>query len=268
MLLGQLYYFNKVLDSIKFPLVPEIVPQIELSGLAKQSTENYKGMSSFYIARKIRDLFSKSYALVLDQESLGFASAYWNLLVSPLAKESQTPEPKTEFQSQLIAWQLAEFTISHLPSLLANGRLSVDNEDFAIFYGLRVLSVFSGIQDTFSQKKDISIPEFKSVGEVVEKPEILVLTQDYLSPLFINLNCRYLALPDNAKIALQETQIILSQETTIKLVLVDSEDQILINYLQKHLPTNLLISSVQFRNYSQGAFFDQIVRRTLGVKLT
>lgn len=268
MLLGQLYYFNKVLDSVQWPLTPSSVSSLELCGLPRQTAEDYQGLSSADLARKLRDRFAAAYDLVLEQEALTFASAFWGLLTSPVVDKSELPEPRTEFQSQLSTWQQNEFAISLLPGLLPAGYLSTQEEDFALYYGLRVLFILSEATNVTIHKRKVQTPELKQVAEVADKPEILVLTKDYLAPLFINLNCRYVPLCETIKETWQRIQVILEQETGIKLILIDSEDLALAQYLEKHLPGHVLVSLVSFQSYTQGAFFDQIVRQTLGVKLT
>jgi hypothetical protein len=268
MLLGQLYHYNKVLDDIKLPLSPESVFGVELAGLPRPNPEDFKGMTGEDIARSLRDKFSRAFEKVLEGESLSFAYPYWKLLVSPVVETAENLESGSDFQSLLLSWQENQFALEQLPEVLASGRLALNEEDFAVYYGVRALSVLSDLQKQAAAGGELNAPEVKPAAEVSERPEILVLTKEYLSPLFINLNCLYLPILEEAKDTLKAVQNVLSEESEVKLVLIDAQDKKLLSYLQKNLPANLLITSVQFENFSGDAFFDQIVRQTLGVKLT
>lgn len=268
MLLGQLYHFNKVLDDIKLPLTPESISSVELAGLPRQNSEDFQGMSSDDIARNLRDQFSRNYEKLLEGESLSFAYPYWKLLVSPLVETAETLDADSDFQSQLISWQQNEFDLSQISDVLAAGRLALNDEDFAIYYGIRVLSVLSDLEESHKHSTDINVPEVKPAAEVSERAEILVLTREYLSPLFVNLNCKYLPILAEPKETLKSIEYVLAEESEIKLILIDAQDEKLVQYLQKNLPQNLLITSVQFENFAKDDFFDQIVRKTLGVKLS
>ncbi len=268
MILGQLYYFNKVLDNIKLPLTPESVANVELSGLPNQNPEDYRGMSSEDIARNLRDRFSRAYEQVLEGESLGFAYQYWKSLVSPLVDSGESLEPESDFQSQLISWQEKQFDLDILPEVLASGQFALSEEDFAVYYGVRALAVLSKLQERSKNLDDLNVPEVRPAEDLAEKPEILVLTRELLSPLFVNLNCRYLPILEEYTDTLKSIEQVLNEEQEIQLILIDAKDEKLVQFLQKRLPQGLLITSVQFENFSNDDFFDQIVRKTLGVKLT
>ncbi len=269
MLLGQLYYYNKVLDSIKLPLTLEQIASLDLASMPKLNISDFEGLSIDDVSRRIKDQFSKNYENLLKQESLQFAYSFWQNLTSPVHTQQIQLQPKTDFQSQLIRWQQNDFDINQINQIIREGQLALVTEDFAIFYGIRVLAILSNVDLEDPFKTDLDLPdELKTTAKLSDKPNILVLTSEYLSPLFVNLGCRTCLLSDNHKTILKDILQILSEEEEIRLILIDSKDLTIENYLQKHLPNHLLISSVQFADFSQDAFFDQIVRKTLGVKLT
>ncbi len=269
MFLGQLYYYNKILNSIKPPLTLEQLAVLDLASMPKLNVSDFEGLSIDDVCRKIKDQFSKNYENLLKQESLNFAFGFWQNLTSSVHTQQIALQPKTDFQSQLIKWQQNDFDINQINQIIREGQLVLAAEDFAIFYGIRVLALLSNLylEDPFKGGFDLP-DEPKTTTKLSDKPNILVLTSEYFSPLFVNLGCRTCLISDNNKAILKDVLQILSEEEEIRLILIDSKESEIENYLQKHLPNNLLISTVKFTDFSQDAFFDQIVRKTLGVKLT
>ena len=126
----------------------------------------------------------------------------------------------------------------------------------------------------FSEIEDIQttgvLPEiFDLTNEEINlHKEILVLTELYKAPLFTNLNCEFLSLPDSLspKEILDKIETKLGIFPTIQLILIDkSDNESLITFLNKYLP-NVLITSLELNNQSEN-YFDKIVKSTLGIRL-
>jgi len=271
MLLGQLYYYNKVLNSLTFPLTKDQLLLLELAAVSKSELESLAHLSLMDLTQKLKDKFSHNYAQLLQQESLTFAYQFWlSLTSSQNLKDANLPKPKTTFQQTLLTWQTSDFDLEALSELLKEGELTVNLEDFALFYGIKALAVLSHeILTTKKLHTNLQLPEIAAPElQLTTKSNILVLTSEIFFPLFVNLNCQCLLLSENLSELLQAITQVLSKNPEIKLILVDSDQEKIESYLHKNLPSDILVTTVKFSDFSHDAFFDRIVRKTLGVRLT
>ena len=272
MILGELFYFSKTLDQVVFPIDTTKNDLIELMGLTV-SIKNYTGMSEMELRRSIRDQFATSYGSVLQNNRLDFASEFWRLLVNPVKSKIKT-KPQTDFQIDLLNWLLNDNKPNEVSKILNAGQYSDNETDFALYYGLKVLIKFSSLnpdENSVIDSNELSmfqLDSFKPVFNEHSKPQIIVVTQEYLSPLFVNINCVYVPwFADQSKI-LSEIDKALIEHTDIKAVFVNTGDHQLVSYLKKYLPQDVLVSDLVFGEQTEGGFFDKITKKTLGIKLT
>lgn len=271
MLLGQLYYYNKLLNSLSFPLTKEQLLHLELAGTPKLELNSLYHLSLNDLIRKLKDLFSYRYGQLLQQESLAFATQFWNNLVSATIPTEKTKlQPKTAFQQTLLSWQEKQFTLELIPELLKEGELTIDLEDFALFYGIKVLAILNqDILNTQLGSTEWQLPETTTTpGSLSTKPNILVLTSEVYAPLFINLNCEYLPISEDLPELLKAVTQTITNNPEIKLILINSDNESIETYLHKYLTSDVLITTIEFTKFAQDAFFDRLVRKTLGVRLT
>ncbi len=271
MLLGQLYYYNKVLNNLSLPLTKDSLLSLEVAAVSKAEIESWARLSVADLSRKLKDQFIHNYAKLLQQEGLTFAYQLWLRLTSAKDFEnSDLPKPKTAFQEALVTWQAKGSSLDSVPGLLKEGELSVDLEDFALFYGIKVLAILSHeILTTKKLHTEWQLPEVATPqSPLTTEPNVLILTSEKFFPLFVNLNCQCLPLTENLPGLVQEITQVLSKHPHIKLILIDSDQEKIEFYLHKNFPSDVLVTTIKFSDFSHDAFFDRIVRKTLGVRLT
>jgi len=276
MLLGQLFYYLKTIDEVKFPIDASNLSDIELAGLGKLDFEDFKDLSEIELKRKIRDIFSSNYSNYLKLNKLDFANNFWLALTSPKKNNNLRMNANTDFQKRLLEWQKNDFSILDLKDVLEEGRLALSEEDVAVFYGLTVIYKFTNL-DNFKKNEIGLIPEIDQKNkDLKEEPQILVLTKPNKFPLFMNLNSICLSVNEETeeKEILDKVQYEIQEYASISLVLVDFKDsQRVVSFLQRHLPTAILVSSLDLESMQTSGnknqtFFDKIVKQTLGIRLT
>jgi hypothetical protein len=281
MLLGQLYYYLKTLDTIKTPINSSNLNEIKLAGVTEGDLKSLNKLNSVNLERKIRDIFSQNYKQFLLKNKLSLAHNFWLSLTSPKKTSAKTFKANTAFQEVILEWQKNDFALNQLEEVLESGKLALEEEDVAIFYGLSVIHKFTSNKNSEKTLEGL-IPEnyvdekAEENKDLKEHPQILVLTQDYKFPLFTNLNSICLSISNNfeEKQVLDEVQSVIKQNLEISLVLIDLADcEKLVTYLQKHLPQGILVTSLNLEKVSQeqdakqSTFFDKIVKQTLGIRL-
>ncbi|MEM1312493.1 MAG: hypothetical protein AAGF07_03450 [Patescibacteria group bacterium] len=270
MILGELYYYEKVLDELRIPLDLSKSIDIDLSGISVINTKDLRHLNEIEARRYVRDVFAMSYGKVLSENKLVSACKFWEALVSPKKSKTDT-HFESEFMESLFKWLNKGGQASSLSILLKDGKYSTNESDFALYYGLKVLLKLSNLPQSLSDDLELRNNYKSSLLEAVAhdtKPQIIVLTQDFFSPLFINLNCVYSPIVEDKEVTLRNIDKELLQHSEIKMVLVNSPDLELIKYLKKHLPSDIIVSTFELENHQTQNFFDRITKKTLGIKLT
>lgn len=282
MILGQLYYYHKVLDQFPFPVTLENLEKLEILGLEKLQKKDYQEFSQIELNRKIRDEFSAFFPNILKENKLNFSSEFWRDLSSPiistnsLDKPYSKSRPKSDFQRNLLDWNNSGCNLDDLKTIIKEGEFLGAEEDLAILYGIKVLFLLSKSSENISGL-ELNLTNSKEQSqELSTESEILVITKNFFSPLFININCEFLLAKedeDNRSLG-KRIQEVLTKQSQIKLVLLAIEDldvEEKVNWLQKYLPKEILVTSVDLFKQEQSenqTFFDKIVKKTLGVRLT
>jgi hypothetical protein len=270
MILGELFYYNKTLDELSIPLDLDKNLDIELAGLPNLSTKELRIFDEIEARRVVRDRFAMSYTEVLVSNQLFSAAEFWSALISP-KKAKIKSQAVSEFQKSLLDWLENGNNLDNLQDLLKDAQYSNDESDFSLYYGLKVLLKFSTRSQNHARvdkNHSVNIHESKTdtfVGEL--KPQIIVLTQDHFSPLFLNLNCVYCPLSTDKALTLQNIDKELILHSDIKMILINKNDSDLLKYLHKHLPSDVLVSSFELENQNTENYFDTITKKTLGIKL-
>jgi len=267
MLLGQLYYFDKKLSTISEALSLGQFQDIELLGVQIDPSQ-FEGQETSSAARTYRDAFSAGYVSVLRQNQLTFAEMFWSYLTSPVIPTSTVFQPRSEFQSELVQWLQSGASLHNVSHLVKMGQLTSEEEDFALYYGLRALSVLTvaSSQATMLSAQTSS----QESAELSSTPQILVLTDTATAPLFVNINCTFVHISDSVEHNVQHTLDALNTSPEVKLVLIVSQSQSVqetLTQLQKKTDPSVFVTTLSFGNDASSGYFDDLVRKTLGVKL-
>jgi len=268
MLLGQLYYFDKKLESVSQSLQAAEYDSIELMGVSSVDTEVFNGQDLATISRTFRDIFSGSYLQVLQENKLTFAAKFWGYLTSPITPTSTVLAPKSEFQGELLQWLQEGASLQNVSHLIKSGQLTSDEEDFALYYGLHALSVLSVSKQ--SAQHNINVDDAQETVELNQKSQILIVTDRAMAPLFTNINCIFTEITDSAEQNVKNTQQILLKNPEVSLILVVSDNSSVaetVELLQKKVDPNIFVTTLSFSTDSASGYFDDLVRKTLGVKL-
>jgi hypothetical protein len=277
MILGQLYYYHKVLDQFSFPVNLENIEKLEILGIPKVSKKNYEDLNQIEISRKIRDEFSANFPQILKENKLNFALSFWLELTSPIKKEFNIKvKPTSDFQQKLLEWNNRGGKIEDIEELIRYANLLNQEEDLAIFYGIKVLYLLTKISQTNLVLNLSGAKINQEIENLSWQPEILVITKNFFSPLFVNINCQFLLEKEeeNNKDLTKRIEQVLDKPNNIKLILLvtlDPKKEAKIDWLQKHLTKEILITSIDLEKNntsSDQTFFDKIVKKTLGVRLT
>jgi vacuolar-type H+-ATPase subunit F/Vma7 len=270
MLLGQLYHYDKFLDTLESQNNIEQLQKTEILSLDLNSND-FKGLDLSQLTQELRNQFSFSFGKVLEENNLNFANQFWKSVTSPFSSQENKISQSSEFQQKLSQWEKTSLDLEDLRMILKDGKYSTDVEDFALYYGLRVVYILS----KFGQKNQENNfkPTSKNLTEataVNDNPEIVVICDSFEAPLFINLNCQFLPILEDHKLVLENLQKTLMANPEIKLVIIESLDsQDLIKILQRNIDSNILVTALDLKtkNNSEKTFFDHLVKKTLGIRL-
>lgn len=160
--------------------------------------------------------------------------------------------------------------MSHLPDMLSQGYLTTTLEDYICFYALAVLEALSpqipATKSKSSQKEDKSVFDKITFSK---NPEILVLANNYLSPIFKNFNCLTLDFSPSTEQDISNIIETSQANPEIKLILItQTVEEKTIHLLEKKLKEDVIVSYVNLQSQAKDSYFDDLVRATLGVRLT
>jgi hypothetical protein len=274
MIIGQLYYYNKKLDEAIQKIDRGEFGGVELLGLENDDLNELEQDASVNeFLYSLREKFNKNYREVLRNEEFVFASDFWDNLTTPVKEVSKDfVEPKSDFQNDLYTWFLEGALFEKIEELLNTGFLTDNSEDYALFYGLKVMYALNRSRD--SREEDSAGFDYQadslSTDNLSENPEMVVVTKSFLAPLFANLNCKTVS-PKEQKELIREIKLIENSNKYLKLILlVDNTDDQLESAIRKNISPSILVASVDIdRGEKQDSgFFDDLVKKTLGVRLT
>lgn len=265
--IGQLYYFAKKVEELKNLSLVDKLESIEIYGLNLQEINFPKSISNSELKNLIKDYFIPAYSQSLEENKLAFASKFWQKLTSPKKFSGSNPSPKTDYQIDLLNWLNSDQDFPKFLEIIQNGWLTTDLEDYTCFYGLLVIDFLTHKLNEESQEINQFSKPLLDVNNLSSQSEILIFTEKKLSPIFQNFNCQTVLFGDDAEENLSSAQSILQKNPEIKLVLLTNNSPETLALLEKRLPEDVLVAEISF-NQEDSGYFDNIVKKTLGVRLT
>ncbi len=276
MSLGEIYYFDSLLDNYIFPISTEDISKIQFYGYELIKVNDYINLNQKDLNLKLKINFINNFSDKIKKEKNYFAINFWGNLTSP-TKLNQVNFflKKNDFRKKLLEWSKKGFEYDFLKEILELELETIANEDFLIFYGLKVISkIQEGIdkisklpnnQNLIETKIQIHL-DAKIGSNYDEKEKILVVCDQYLSPLFVNLGCIFLNKTENKFALLQDILAITTNKKDIKLIITNGLLEENRDFLDKNL-SNYLITHLDIGNTFSKNFFDSIVSKTLGIKI-
>lgn len=274
MILGQLYYYQKKVEEFSDKLSAGLVSDIEIFSLPQVDSATFAGMGSHEIARTLKDMFSSFYLKALKENKLSFAVDFWGWLTSPLVDSKVALLPRTDYQRELVEWMKKGSSFDDFDALLLDGSLTTEEEDYACFYGLSVLRALTLFEPSAAESllEEASISKIKESVKCSDKPQILVFCDNYVAPLFKNLNCEFAFISHDHEVNLKVAEEKIASNPSLSLVLLVGKDVAeSLTLLQRKLSNELLVSALNLNEETgdvKDTFFDRLVKETLGVRLT
>lgn len=260
-MLGQLYFWEKKIDQLNKPwTVSELLDLglpgfegLELSDMPSEAQEQ---------ARVITTAFINGYQTFLSDSDARKAAVAWKYLTSPYTVQ-EGGASEGEFWSNVYSW-IVDRKKETLDTILADGLLSANESIYGFAFGLKVIHYFT----EYSELDQAEQSDRLLYQSLRDQSEILYYGSVSIDILFTNLNAQKVVLTDDYAFDATLIRSTLDAYPSISLVLVDAQDaDDRVQFLQKKLPSGVLISSVQLQNQQVG-FFDRLTRETLGIRLT
>jgi len=271
MLLGQLFFYEKELSRLGTNVVVSDFLNIEIAGTQDyiKDLQYIENIDEFGL--KLKEIFIANYQSLLSQNGLHQALSFWKYLTSAL-QENIDLRPNSEFQKAILEWILAGSELKDIENnVLGYGKYSNDQEDFALYYGLHVLYLIYLSQKNSAYAAgdlDLSLLQNQlTESELSPEPEMLIISSNNIKPLIKNLNCIFVASDSTKEIIVEKTKESLNQFTSIKLIIVDTQDLELLYALKKANTDNVLMVELNFSGTQENNFFDALVKQTLGINL-
>lgn len=263
MILGQLYYFEKKLESVRSLIETGNTDKIEIMGVEKDSLKDLKNISIRDLYNKLLAIFTQKYSQVLLEEGMTKALATWSLITNPYKSSIKVIE--FDIFDKVSTW-LNSNNKNGLAHLIEEIGISQENEEFAVIYGLKVINTLLGHDDMEALPRQSSLYNQKNIN-VDEEPKVIVVCSLPISPLFTNLNC--IVIEEGAEKNLLISSVIdkVNKYPSISLILIEDSQWGDLNILiKKRLNIEILIAPLSLRQDTTG-YFDNLVKKTLGVRL-
>ena len=254
MLLGQLYYYDKELDRLQSG--QDNLAQVELLGVPFQARSSLP-------KDQVIDLFIQGIWQIFEEQRYRFNTKFWAYLKSVRGTE-ELPAQRSEFQVTVVEWVESDYAYEQFQEVLRVGSLTVDEEDFALYYALRALHKLVGFENLVSGGVELSE---EAQPEILEATPILVVTEPRFFPLYKNLGIEYVSLVWPVEQLVKR----IHEEVThrrYEMVLVDTQDEEVLAQLRKKFKGEVLVSGFSMQPSEGEDFFAKIVKDTLGVRLT
>jgi hypothetical protein len=270
MLLGQLLYFEKELGKLTINTTLQNLLDIEVASLDREFLISLQSeVDQSFILNQLKNHFIVNYKELLIQNELNKAVVVWNAITDhkiTLEKGSYNP---TLFQTQIHDWIQGGSSIHDLHTdILQSGKLSTDEQDFALYYGIHFLDTLLRVQQHDPETTDSPIVESSRPSfddDFSEDIELLVVGPNEFLPLFTNINIGFI---DSTTLNLGEKiDKFRLGNPAVKLILIDESLDTSTVQFKKETDSDLLISTIDFNSQPSVGFFDNLVKKTLGIKL-
>lgn len=253
MILGQLYYYEKQIESLN----PDFsnLKQVDILGVSPSQMETLS-------KEEITDIFIKEMYGIFDREGHVFNQKFWNYLKS-VYKDAQLPTPNNTFQETVVSWLDHDNDYSYFQEILQEGVLTTNERDFSLYYALKVLNKLL----QFENLSSYSTSEILSgKGEIKDQPPILCITNSKFFPLYKNYDIIYKEFVDDYDVLVVLIKEVLEQHQ-LELILIDTQNEELVAQLKKKFKLDSVVSSFSMTDVGSSGFFDILVKDTLGVRL-
>jgi hypothetical protein len=263
MLLGQLYYFEKKLESVKFQVENENIEKVEIIGIEVNTLKSLKGLPPSEIYSKLLVAFTQKYSEILLEEEMVMALETWNLIVNPY--KSTHESFKFPIFNKVNSWIDGNPGVT-IDQLLVDIGISQEDEEFSIIYGLKVLKVLLG-NDDIRSNSGYEGNNSKQINPDIES-KIVVVCRLAVSPLVTNLNCFFVDSQLSDLQIIEEINSTLNKYPNISLILIEEDKfEYLRVVIKKRLENQLLIAPLDLQIEENSGYFDNLVKKTLGVRL-
>jgi hypothetical protein len=264
MLLGQLYYYEKKIESVKFLVENNEVEKVEIIGVETSLLKSLKDLPSKEVYPKLLVAFSQKYSEILEQESLFSALNTWKLVTSPYKSTYQSS--KNSIYEKVSLWLDGSSEYETITQLLDDIGFTQEDEEFAVVYGLIVLQTLLG-SDSLGVRQKATDFEYKQINPDQE-PKIIVVCPLSLSPLMTNLNCIFIDTQLDQSQIISKISEYVSESPLISLVLVEEDKwEELSVLLSRRLERPPLVAPLNLGLEDNSGYFDNLVKKTLGVRL-
>jgi hypothetical protein len=264
MLLGQLYYFEKKLDAVPALIASGGVAQIELAGLEFDDIKILEKYEPKDIHTKLLVLFTQKYTQLLSENGLTDALETWKLITNPFKEESHSHN-RFPLYERVDQWLNSDS--EEISDVISDTGIANEENSFAILYGLQVLNILSNKQPKNKQNAQTLNENHKHISPDLV-PKIIVVCNPVLSPLFTNLNCVFIDSGLKNQDILGSIQDMVDQEPTISLILIDSPHrEELSKLIVKKIGNTVLVAPLDLNISESEGYFDNLVKKTLGVRL-
>jgi len=275
MFLGQLFYYEKELHKISESGVATSILDIDVAGIENTfKTELKTVVEKSEMLLEFKEAFINGYEKVLIENSLFKALDFWKRITSPIFKLG-VATGASDFQIAVENWlESGSFIYDLKKGLLTEGSLASTEEDYSLYYGLHVLFVINqflvGRQDQTKEpeaivgSKEIVLDD-KSFSE---NPQVIIVASVEVEPLIKDINGVFVRNSGTLEMVKESIVKAVKSNTEIRLIIIDSKDNLLFREISKLNLPNILVSEAGFNQKIGDTFFDDIVRSTLGVKLT
>jgi hypothetical protein len=263
MLLGQLYYFEKKLESVRFMVESNSLEGIEIIGVEKHFLKSLKGLTHKEIYTKILVNFSQAYTKILKAEEMQIALEIWKLITSPYKSPYKSNKSRIFYTVNHWLDGNENMTISELLNEIG---ITHEDDEFAIVYGLSVIKVLLGGNKTKS-KLQMENTQGKNINPDIE-PKIIIVCDLAVSPFLTNLNCVFIDITLNQQGIVSSIMESISRYENISLILIEESRWEVISYqIKKYTDHQILIAPLNLRDDQNIGYFDNLVKKTLGVRL-
>lgn len=267
MFLGQLYYYDAKLNQLPLAIEQNRLDLIDLCGV-NMSDASLVGLNSHELSRKLKDLFSKNYIHVLEENNLFAIAAMWKSITSA-HKQTQSFRPRTEYQISILDWAVDGYPIDKIMALVKEGQLVQDEDDLALYYGIKVLFELTTLSlEGIYQPSQLSHEDI--INDVADhEPTMIVVTNQRKSPLYQSVSCTTILPQQDTNQMIANLKNTLSNLLSIQIILLDYQlDDSEFLLIAKAFP-DILVShfDIELLDSQSTGYFKTLAKKTLGIRL-
>ena len=274
MFLGQLFFYEKELHKINSSVGAFSILDIEIAGIVdtfKNQLREIKDKNEMLL--ELKEAFINGYEKVLIDNSLFKTLDFWKRITSPVFKLN-VAVGASNFQNEVNNWlEASSLALDLKKGLLTDGILTTSEQDYALYYGLHTLYIINNLLvgqdevldfDKLLTSKDVIVHQ----KELSENPQVLIVASVEVEPLIKDINGIFIRNSDSLEIVKESVIKSIKSNPEIRLILIDSKEKLCYMEILKLNLANILVTELQFSSTLEDSFFDEIVKKTLGINLT